>query len=183
MKGMIRLIQALLAVIWVSLLVLSVLLFMNVQNGELPGVSQWRGLVISDTSMEPELLPDDLAVIHMGAASLPGDTVLCMDSSGRPALSRIIGTSEGQLILKADNLEDGHLASESDILGVMSTYIPGFGPAFQFLCSLPGIIVIFAAGLVLIVLPSLFLRTPPPPKPPRRPAKRTPRRDSYVPRH
>lgn len=167
MKGIIRTIQAVLTVIWLALLALSVLLYMSGEKDELPGISKWAGFAVTDSSMEPELAPGDLAVISMGEAAQPGDGILYRDSSGRLALTRIIGTSEGQLILKADNQEDSLLTDTGEVLGVCVGYMPGFGEPFSFLCSLAAIIVIAIAGLVLVVLPGFLLRAPAPPKPAR----------------
>lgn len=165
MKGLIRTIQAVLTVIWLALLALSVLLYMSSEKDELPGISKWAGFVVTDSSMEPELAPGDLAVISMGEAAQPGDEILYRDSSGSLALTRIIGTSEGQLILKSDNQDDSRLADTGEVLGICTGYMPGFGKPFSFLCSLTAIIVIAIAGLVLVILPGFLLRAPAPPKP------------------
>ncbi len=173
MKGVIRTIQALLTLVWLSLLALSVLLFMSTRSSGLPGISDWRGFIVTDNAMAPELSPGDLAVIHMGGTPESGDAVLSKDSAGIPELTRIIGTSEGQLILKPDGAEDSRLASLEEIDGVYSGYIPGFGEAFRLLCSIPGVIIIFIAGLILVVLPGFFLRPPKNPRP----------QSAYTPRH
>lgn len=181
MKGLIRTIQAVLTVIWLALLALSVLLYMSSEKDELPGISRWAGFAVTDSSMEPELAPGDLAVISMGEAAQPGDSILYRDSSGSLALTRIIGTSEGQLILKADNQENSLLAADDEVLGVCAGYMPGFGGPFSFLCSLAAIIVIAIAGLVLVVLPGFLLRAPAPSKParPRQPQPERIRRPNH----
>lgn len=162
MKGLIRTIQAILTVIWLALLALSVLLYLSSEKDELPGISQWAGFAVTDSSMEPEAAPGDLAVISMGEAAQPGDGILYRDGSGKLALTRIIGTSEGQLILKADNQDSSSLAGADEVLGVCVGYMPGFGGPFSFLCSLTAVIVIAIAGLVLVVLPGFMLRAPAP---------------------
>lgn len=167
MKVLIRTIQAILTVIWLALLALSVMLYMSSEKDELPGISHWAGFVVTDSSMKPELVPGDLAVISMEETAQPGDGILYRDSSGSLALTRIIGTSEGQIILKADNQADSRLAASDEVLGVYVGYMPGLGAPFRFLCSLTGIIVIFAAGLILVALPGFLLRTPAPSKPAR----------------
>ena len=63
-------------------------------NG-LTGLGDWRGYIVADNNMSPELSPGDLAVIHMGETPKAGDAVLCASSaSSIPELTRIIGTSE-----------------------------------------------------------------------------------------
>lgn len=179
MKGVIRTIQSVLTIVWAAALALSVLLFMSARGSGLPGIGDWRGYVVADDSMSPELSPQDLAVIHMGAEPQPGDVVLSTDSRGLPELTRIIGTSEGQLILKADSREDSRLSSGEDISGVYAGYLPGFGEAFRFLCSLSGVLLIFAAGLVLVVLPGFMLRAPKA-RPERRPEPRPVSRSEHI---
>lgn len=209
MKGLIRTIQAVLILVWAAALALCVLLFMSTQSSGLPGIGDWRVYIVSDSSMSPELAPGDLAVIHMGGEPQPGDVVFSTGSSGVPELTRIIGTSEGQLILKPDGLEDSRLAQSEEIEGVYAGNLSGFGGTFSFLSSLSGVIVIFIAGFVLVVLPGLMLRTPKPrterrpervperaperraaPRPERSPrpsaereSPRPPRKGGYTPRH
>lgn len=176
MKKMIRLIQGILTVIWLAVLALSIALFTSTRGNGLPGISGWRLYTVADSSMSPELSPGDMALIHMGETPKAGDAVLCRGSSGAPELTRIIGTSEGQLILKPDGLEDSRLAGPDEIEGVYAGCLSGFGEPFRFLSSIAGAIVIFIAGLVLVVLPGLMLRTPKP-----RPVRRPDRRPERVP--
>lgn len=192
MKALIRVIQAVLILVWLSMLALSALLFINARDDGLPGARQWRILTITDSRMAPELSPGDLAVIHMGSKAQPGDAVLCRDPSGMLELTRIIGSTGEQLILKADGTEDSRLALPEEIEGVLAGYISGLAEPFRFLCSLAGIITIAAAGLVLVVLPGLLLRASGPdkrrtgPSGPESPepgeASRRPR-GGYTPRH
>ncbi|MCI9193064.1 S24/S26 family peptidase [Acutalibacter muris] len=185
MKAVIRIIQALLTAVWLALLAVSVLLFISARDGGLAGISDWRGYIVTDGSMAPELKEGDLAVIHMGAVPKAGDAVLSKDSSDSLELTRIIGTSEGQLILKPDGLEESRLAGAEELEGVYAGYVPGFGEPFRFLCGIPGIITVFAAGIMLIVLPGFMLRAPRAAKTPRRPEPRLQRskQEGYTPRH
>lgn len=64
MKAVIRIIQALLTAVWLALLAVSVLLFISARDGGLAGISDWRGYVVTDGSMAPELKEGDLAVIQ-----------------------------------------------------------------------------------------------------------------------
>ena len=175
MKALIRIIQVLLTIVWLGLLALCLLLFRSTHGNGLPGIGDWRGYIVADNNMSPELSPGDLAVIHMGEAPKAGDAVLCASSASMPELTRIIGTSDGQLILKPDGSDESRLASMEEIEGVFSGYIPGFGEPFRFLSSITGAIVIFITGLILIVLPGSLLRAPTDPRPDRQSA--------YTPRH
>ena len=181
MKAVIRIMQVLLTAVWLCLLALSALLYLSSRGSGLTGISQWGGFVVTGDSMAPELKDGDLAVIHMGAVPKGGDVVFCKDGAGMPELTRIIGTSEGQPILNPDGREDSRLATAGEIEGVFVGYLPGFGEPFRFLCSLPGVIVIFAAGLMLIVLPGFMLRAPRNSRPER--PRRATSQGGYTPRH
>lgn len=183
MKGLIRFIQAILIIVWVGLLALAVMLHLSVDEDGMPGISDWRGFVVTDSSMAPELSPGDLAVISLEEAAQPGDVILYRDSSEKLALTRIIGTSEGQLILKGDGQAESFLAPADTALGVSAGYAPGFGEPLMFLCSLTGILTIFAAGLVLVVLPGFLLLSPSKPKAKKAPRPGPPRQGGYTPRH
>lgn len=178
MKGLIRLLQGILTLVWVALLAVSVFLLAGTKDHEMPRVSEWAAYTVPDSSMEPELSEGDVAIIGMGKAGEPGDGVLIADALGRPVLSRIIGTTEDQLIFKADGTEETTLGREEDVLGVCTGYLEGFGPMIGFLGSIPGIVAVALAGILLIILPGLLLRTPKP-KPPRRepPHRESPRRE------
>ncbi len=155
MKAMIRLLQGLLALVWIALLAGAVLLHVSEAAGDIPPqISGWACWTAEDSSMAPEIQKGDLAIIRMGAEARPGDPVLCqrVEEGGGLVLCRIIGTSEGQLILKGDGGENSFLAPPSAVAGVCETYLPGFGAPAEFLRSLPGIALIAIGGALLIVL-------------------------------
>lgn len=190
MKAVIRLMQIILTAVWLCLLAVCLLLFESAHGSGLPGLGEWRCFIVTDSGMSPELAPGDLAVIRMGETPKAGDAVLVKDSAGLLELTRIIGSSEGQLILKPDGRDESRLAHAEETEGVYAGYIPGFGEPFRFLCSLPGVIIIAAAGLILIVLPGFLLHTPKAAKPrpergTERPSPETDRsrRNGYTPRH
>lgn len=160
MKILIQIIRGILMLVWAALLALSILFYAsaNIAGDDPPQLFDWACYTVPDSAMSPELVKGDLAILRMDQTAQPGDAVLCPNSLGKPMLTRIIGTSEGQLILKQDGTEESRLAAESDVLGVSAGYLPGLGPIFGFLHSLPGVLVIFAAGLALTVLPGLLLR-------------------------
>ncbi len=155
MKAAIQILRGMLCLLWLLLLGGNLLLFLD--EHQPPQLAGWVGWHVSDTQMEPGLSQDDLALIQLDAQAQPGDMVLYAQEN-RQGLSRIIGTSEGQLILKPDGSEESLFVAPQAIQGVCVTYIPGFGPAAQAMRSLPGLIGIFVVGLVLVALPGLFLR-------------------------
>lgn len=160
MKIVIRIIQSVLALVWAALLAVNIKFFADEAAGrELPGLGSFACLVVEDGAMEPELSPGDLAVFRMGGEAEPGEMVLHRGPAGL-AVARIIGTSEGQLILKQDSAGEGGLAQPEEVEGVFAAYIPGFGAGFGFMHSLPGILCIGVVGLGLIVLPAFMLRAP-----------------------
>lgn len=171
--------QGILTLLWALLLAGSVCLYADSAAGsDPPGLGGWAGYVVEDAAMEPELASGDLAVIKKGADAKPGDMVLCREGE-RAAVTRIIGTTEGQMILQADNSGESRLAQPGEIEGVCTTYLPGFGPAFRFLSSIPGIASVGLLGLLLIVLPGFLLRAPK--EQSARPRK--PRQGGYTARH
>ena len=166
MKTAIRMMQGILTLLWALLLAGSVCLYADSAAGsDPPGLGGWAGYVVEDAAMEPELASGDLAVIKKGADAKPGDMVLCREGE-RAAVTRIIGTTEGQMILQADNSGESRLAQPGEIEGVCTTYLPGFASV--------GLL-----GLLLIVLPGFLLRAPK--EQSARPRK--PRQGGYTARH
>lgn len=160
MKTAIRILQALLALVWAALLAVNIKFFADEAAGrELPGLWAFACLVVEDGAMEPELSPGDLAVFRMGGEAEPGEVVLHRGPAGLEA-ARIIGASEGRLIIKQDSAGEGGLAQPEEVEGVLATYIPGFGEGFGFMHSLPGIFCMGLVGLGVIVLPVFMLRAP-----------------------
>lgn len=159
MKAAIQLLRGILAILWLFLFGLNLLLFLDetVSGHQPPQLAGWLGWHVTDARMEPALSQDDLALISLNAQAQPGDMVLFAQENRRD-LSRIIGTSDGQLILKPDGSEESLFLEPECVQGVCVTFLPGFGPAARALRSLPGLIGIFLAGLILIVLPGLLLR-------------------------
>lgn len=159
MKAAIQLLRGILCILWLLLLGVNLLLFLDETSSghHPPQLAGWMGWHVADARMEPALSQDDLALISLDVQAQPGDMVLFVQENRRD-LSRIIGTSEGQLILKPDGSEESLLLAPENIQGVCVTFLPGFGPAAQAMHSLPGLIGIFLAGLILIVLPGLLLR-------------------------
>lgn len=160
MKVLINLIRGVLVLLWVLILAVNVRLYTDEnQSGHVPpqlgGYAPWT---VADGQMEPELKKGDLAMIQMDQMAQPGDKVLFRREDGGLGLSRIIGTSEGRLILKADNADESAFVEPNVVEGLCVTYLPGFGPAAEFLRSLPGLVLIAILGLVLIVLPGVTPR-------------------------
>lgn len=163
MKGFIRLIQGILTVVWLAVLAASIFLCVGDKENGMPQIHGVALYTVEDSSMEPALSEGDVAVIAMGREAQPGDEVL-IGGLDQLMLSRFIGTTEGQLILKADNLEEPVLGQPGDVLGVCTGYLEGFGPVMGFLGSVPGIVAVWAAGVLLILVPAAMLKTPKPPK-------------------
>lgn len=154
MKVLIQLLRAVLTLIWALAMVVGIRLYLNeTVAGNHPPQLAGQGLwSVTDARMEPAYGAGDLVLVEMGKTAQPGDPVLVTGEAGLE-LSRIIGTSEGQFILKPDGAQESTLAGPESIAGVCGPYLPGFGGAAEFLRSLPGLGTVFAAGLVLIFLP------------------------------
>ena len=199
MRVLINLLRGVLMLLWVLVLAVNARLYTEESHsGSVPPqIGEYAPWTVAGGQMEPELKKGDLAIIQMERMAQPGDKVLFRREDGSLGLSRIIGTSEGQLILKADNAEESAFVEPGVVKGICVTYLPGFGPAAEFMRSLPGLALIAIAGLVLIVLPGVTPRAGKGGRPgPRRPAgtmeparntRNAPSarssRDGYTPRH
>ena len=192
MKGIINLLRVLLIGVWGLVLPVCVSLYFDAHSPrQLPGGhAPWT---VADSAMEPTYRKGDLAILDMKQAAEPGDAVLVKGETG-PLFRRIIGTTGDQYIFKGDGGEESFLAGPQAVTGVCVAYLPGCGDAAAFLYSLPGILVVAAVGLALIILPGRLSedkkaapKAPQPVEPaaspdgPPRPARAP--RDRYTPRH
>ena len=57
MKALIRIIQVLLTIVWLGFLTLCLLLFRSTHSNGLTGIGDWRGYIVADNNMSPELSP------------------------------------------------------------------------------------------------------------------------------
>ena len=186
MKAMITLLRVILVGIWVLALAVSLGLYFDGHTPpRLPGgYAPWT---VADGAMEPSYASGDLVILNMEQEAQPGDAVLARGENGL-ALSRIIGTVEGQFILRADGGGDSVLAWSSEVEGVCLTYLPGCGAAAEFLQSLPGILLVCLGGLALFLLPELLFRKDRAPRKAAQSKAAAPRpngpgRGGYTPRH
>lgn len=154
MKALITLIRVILIGIWG--VALAVCIRFHFDDGEPPRMGDYAPWTVADSAMEPSYAKGDLVIFNVKAEAQPGDAVLVREGR-KLAFTRIIGTTEDQLILKGDGSEETALAEYYAVVGVCTTYLPGCGAAADFLQSLPGIAVVFLVGLVLIILPGVTL--------------------------
>lgn len=154
MRLLIQLLRAVLALVWALVMAVGVRLYLDgTVAGSQPPQLAGRGLwSVADGRMEPAYSRGDLVLVEMGRPAQPGDAVLVTGTAGLE-LSRIIGTSEGQFILKPDGGEESVLAGPEAVAGVCGEYLPGFAGAAEFLGSLPGLGVVFVVGAALLLLP------------------------------
>lgn len=159
MKAVIQILRGLLALLWIFLLTGDLLLFTS--QSDPPEAFGYMFFTVGDAAMEPELHSGDLALIKKGKAAQPGDVIFYKGPQG-PALGRIVGTSQGQSIIQADNVSESKalLMDPAATDQVLVTYLPGFGGAAALLCSPGGIAALGVVGAALIFLPGLLLRTP-----------------------
>lgn len=192
MKRIINLLRVLLIGVWGLVLTVCVSLYFDTHSPrQLPGGhAPWT---VADSAMEPSYRKGDLAILNMKQAAEPGDAVLVKGETG-PLFRRIIGTTGDQYIFKGDGGDESFLAGPQTVTGVCVAYLPGCGDAAAFLYSLPGILLVAAVGLALIILPGRLSedkkaapKAPQPVEPaaspdgPPRPARAP--RDRYTPRH
>lgn len=154
MKVLIQLLRAVLTLIWALVLVVGVRLYLDeTVDGSHPPQLMGQGLwSVTDSRMEPAYKTGDLVLVKMGKTAQPGDAVL-VQGRKELELSRIIGTSEGQFILKPDGAEESVLMAPESVAGICGPYLPGLAGAAEFLRSLMGLGAVFLVGVVLIFLP------------------------------
>lgn len=157
MRVLIKIIRALLTVILCVVVALN--LWMIVQQTvlhrdtpELFGYSQY---IVTSGSMEPSFAAGDMILVRQEDSYALGDIVTFRQSSGSVITHRIVGSVEGQFITQGDanNVEDDQLLPPENILGKLRLVLPGAGSTVLFFRSPLGLLILLAAGILLIKLP------------------------------
>lgn len=121
-----------------------------------PAVFGWSWAVIISGSMEPEILVDDLIIVHAEDAYGVGDVITY--ESGRSVIThRIIDQTAEGFITKGDNnnTQDLEPVPQDAVVGKVRHVIPGVGRYIEFMRSPLGMLCIVLLGVVMIELPYL----------------------------
>lgn len=122
-----------------------------------PSVFGWSWAVVISGSMEPEIMVNDLIVVHKTGDYQVGDIVTYRDKSS-VVTHRVIEKSGGVYTTKGDanNVQDMKPVEEKNIVGEVVYVIPGLGLFMDFLRSPMGLLLMVLTGFLLIELPLMF---------------------------
>ncbi len=129
------------------------------RGNPLPTVFGWGSAVVLSGSMEPELPVGALLFIHEEDSYEVGDVVTYQDEFGNLVTHRLVSLEEGEAVTRGDanNTDDAPFPA-SNILGKVKVVLPGVGDAILWLRSPLGLCTIALIGVILIILPTIFLR-------------------------
>ena len=122
-----------------------------------PAVFGWSWAVIISGSMEPEILVDDLIVVHAEDAYAVGD-VITYESGNSVVTHRIVEQTPEGFITKGDNnnTQDQNPVPLDAVVGKVKWVLPGVGKGIVFMRSPLGMLILVLAGFCLIELPYLL---------------------------
>ena len=118
---------------------------------QLPTVFGYGSAVIVTGSMEPAIMPGDMVIIRKQSDYAPGD-VVTYQGNHHSVTHRILEQTPGGYITGGDanNTDDGEIAG-SRMIGKVVKVIPIAGNVILFLQSPPGMLILIAGLLVMIV--------------------------------
>lgn len=159
MKAMIWTLQVLLGLVLLSLIAISgaLLYSSSVEGEDPPRLFGYGPYQVETGEMAPSLYAGDLAILHFGADSKPGD-IVAFYKEGSLVLRRVVGTSETYYITQQEAFgqPDAQLLDPAQVVAVSATYLPGCGALAVFLYSPVGLGVLILAAVVLLALPALL---------------------------
>ena len=125
---------------------------------EVPSVLGYSPVYVLSGSMEPTFSAGDMIIIHPQSRYEPGD-VVTFYSDGELVTHRIVGESPAGFTVKGDanNVTDGELVREQDIVGKQVQVLPGAGAALLFFRSRKGMVIL--AALMLLTAVQSFRRS------------------------
>lgn len=157
MRVMIKIIRGLLTLILCAVILLNgwLLVQQRMLKKDAPEVFGYSQYIVTSGSMEPSIHAGDLILIKAQGSYQLGDVVTFLDGGGAAVTHRIMGSVSGQFITKGDanNTEDNDLLPPENIVGKLALVLPGAGEAVLFLRSPLGLLILLAAGVLLIKLP------------------------------
>ncbi|MCH5353036.1 MAG: signal peptidase I [Acutalibacter sp.] len=157
MRIMIKVLRGVLTAVLCAVLLLNIwmLVQQTVLKREAPEVLGYSQYIVTTGSMEPNISVGDLILVKAQEEYELGDIVTFHDAGGATVTHRIMGTVSGQFITRGDanNTEDNDLLPPERIIGKLRLVLPGMGYMIEFLRSPLGIVLLVAAGVLLIKLP------------------------------
>lgn len=157
MKVMIKILRGVLAALLCVVILLNVWMLVQqaVLKREAPRVFGFSQYIVTSGSMEPSFSPGDMILVKSREKYKLGDVVTFRSQSGETVTHRIVGSVSGQFITQGDanDTEDEDLLPPGNILGRLELVLPGMGSAANFLRSPLGLLVLLAAGVLIVKLP------------------------------
>lgn len=149
---------------WVYYIVilLVVLLMLNTiisRSEKIFNVVGFRMYTVLTGSMEPEIMPGDLAVVKaIEKDKLEVNDIITFKYDGHVVTHRIVQKQSQGFTTKGDNnnIEDRELIKDKDIIGKVITVIPKLGYVMKFI-SKPFILVALMVILALLILKDTFI--------------------------
>ncbi len=157
MKVTIKILRGILGAALCAVLLLNVWLLVQqtVLKRDTPKIFGYAQYIVTSGSMEPSFSAGDMILVKQEDNYQLGDVVTFVDSMGQTVTHRIMGRVSGQFITQGDanNTKDQELLPPERIVGKLQVVLPGAGGAAMFLRSPFGLLILLAAGAVLIKLP------------------------------
>ena len=149
------------ALLWVKRvalgIVFAVLLFLLFIFSTIPSVFGFSPLTVLTGSMEPEIYPGDMVVIHRESDYAVGDTVTYVVSGGTSSVTHKIVREYVQdgvtyYITKGtnNNTEDAMPVAKSQVAGKVVLVIPGLGTFLEWLKTPSGIFLILLFACIVV---------------------------------
>ncbi len=157
MKVLIKILRGIFTVLLCVVLLFNIwmLVQQHVLKREAPEALGYSQYIVTSGSMEPTLSVGDMILVKGEKRYKLGDVVTFQNPGGSAVTHRIMGSVSGQFITQGDanNAEDQELLSPENIIGKVQVVLPGVGSAALFLRTPLGLLILLAAGLLLIKLP------------------------------
>ena len=146
----------------IAILIFNAISMIKRSAGEqLPTVLGFGSAIVLTGSMEPEISPDDMVIIHKQESYALRD-VITYEGNTTPVTHRIIevrADDNGVLMYKtqgdANNTDDGYIPAEK-VIGRVILVIPSVGGAQRFFQSPAGFLLITIIAGALLFLPDIF---------------------------
>lgn len=122
-----------------------------------PAVFGWSWAVVISGSMEPEIMVNDMVVVHEEDTYAVGD-IITYESGDSVVTHRIIAETAEGYTTKGDhnNTEDMYPVPKSSVIGTVSYVVPGVGLFIQYLRTPLGMTCMVLIGFLLIEIPYLL---------------------------
>lgn len=120
-----------------------------------PGIGNYRLMAVEAETMEPALSAGDAVLVNVADSYHLGD-VVAFRRDGEITIHRIVGTSGGNFILKADAAQEESLLAAADLTGKVVLSVADLGGPLRFFQTPAATAVLLLALAVILLLPVVF---------------------------